>query len=122
MFWIAGALIGGGTVGWLGHVVRHAPASPGSAAIGATLGLLSGEAVSVPLVYSSVWDAPLDPYSLARLVPSLEQLVLGVAAVAVLTRLRDRPRMWRLTVLAAAASVVANVILWYVVLTVRLSL
>ncbi|MGI5180282.1 DUF6518 family protein [Dactylosporangium sp. CA-152071] len=122
VFWTAGALIGGGMLGWLGHVVRHAPASPGSAAIGVTFGLLSGEAIGIPLVYSSVWDAPLDPFSLAKLVPSLAQLVLGVATVAVLTRIRDRPTMWRLTVLAAAASVVVNVTLWYVLLTVRLSL
>ncbi|MET7396835.1 DUF6518 family protein [Dactylosporangium sp. NPDC005572] len=117
VFWTAGALIGGGTLGWLGHLVRHAPASPGSAAIGTTLGLLSGEAISIPLVYNA-WNT----FSPTRLVPSLTQLILTVATVAVLTRIRDRPTIWWLVVLAAAASVVVNVILWYVLLTVRMSL
>jgi len=121
-FWVVGAIIGGGIMGWLGCATRHAPAWQGSVLLGVTLGLLTGEGVFTLIYVRSIWLGPLDAFDLSKLVPSLAQIVFGLGAVAFMASLRKQP-IARLAVSAAGtASVVANVLLWYAVLSIRINL
>ncbi|HEX5540852.1 MAG TPA: DUF6518 family protein [Micromonospora sp.] len=121
-FWALAGVSGGGMMGWLGWTIRQASAHRGSTALGAALGLLTGEAVFTLIHVKSIYLGPLDTFDLSKLIPSLIQITLAVIAVAIMVILRKRSINWRVAIVVGATSVALSALLWYAVLTVRILL
>lgn len=119
-FWTFSAIIGGGVLGWLGWAARHAATRLGSAVIGITLGLLTGEGLFTLIYVKSIWLGPLDAFDLSRLVPSLVQILFSAMAIALMVSFRKQPVVWWVAILVGITSILVNILVWYAVLKIRI--
>ncbi|MFC8851391.1 MULTISPECIES: hypothetical protein [unclassified Micromonospora] len=114
--WLAGSLLAGPLLGWLGHTIGAGTPRRAALAAGAACGLLSAEGWHA-IIQAPPWRllALGDPFFRGVVVGELIRVTLPLIVLAWLTITHRLSRAWPTLLTAAFATTAAGVMLWQIV-------